>query len=146
MEKAQQAKKVISTITSNATGKQQFKIAKHTLAQNPKAATTEEISIALSDASDTVIEILSTEGLPAELEPGRPIIWINNFGIRSKSTNNYKDQDYTVYLPPHPDGHGTFVYMLGNTIYTDKKPALDSNGRLTVTLSWGDPPIGWTKP
>lgn len=146
MQKAQQAKKVIGTISSTATGRQEFKVAKHTLDKNSKAGTTMEIALALSDASDTVIEILSTEGLPAEYEPGRPIIWINNFGIRSKSTNAYKDQDYTVFLPPHPEGHGTFIYMLNGTLYTDRKPALDSNGRLAVTLSWGDPPIGWTKP
>ena len=150
MSKLTIPKKIIGTISPDEVKGREYKIAKHSREVNPKASETDEIKIILSNVADIIIEVLSTEGLKTEFEPGRPIIWINNFAIKRKSTNEYMDREYTVHLPPNPKGYGTFVYQVGNELYADKKPQPinpgDPNSPLAVTLVSGDPATGWAKP
>jgi hypothetical protein len=92
---------------------------------------------------------LSIAGLPKELSKGRPITWINNFGVRSKG-KFVKRAKYTLYL--RMPRKKKFVYYDGQRLRTNKKPRVLSGQErkrfprdwVKVDFSIGDPAIGTT--
>ena len=132
-----------------------------------------------ADQNETIVDIILPDRLPGNKQPnqyrivkkdipeeaksknfrGKPVIWINNYGIRLRGEHGVKaggrKQDpfidevdgeqftYEVIVPgPAPKDHPTLVYFDG----TEIQPAnatVDSNGFYHFTLDIGDPADGW---
>ena len=90
---------------------------------------------------------------------GKPVKWINNFGVRLKGrfrTKRNTDEDdpfiedvegqsfdYDVVVPgPAPEGYSSVVYFDGNDVQLGAA-ALDSDGFYRFSINIGDPPTGW---
>jgi hypothetical protein len=96
-----------------------------------------DADIDIADDGDYQVDKLSVDGLPATMEDGTAITWLNNFAI--KKGGNYINQSYKVTIPGLVKGK---VVILDN----------NSNGRPyyftgdvtngAIELSDGDPAIG----
>jgi hypothetical protein len=145
---------------------------------NPQSGNARRFRI-VADADETAVEILLPDQLPKNRRPnqyiivkkdipelakaknfrGKPVIWINNFGIRLRGNfgvksggtrqNPFFDEvgdeqfRYEVIVPgPAPKGYPTLVYFDG----TEVQPAsatMDSSGDYHFFLDIGDPASGW---
>jgi hypothetical protein len=94
-----------------------------------------DITVDIVDDGDFEVEKLSIDGLPATMNDGNPIHWINNFAI--KKNGQYINQRYFVSLPDVTgkrviifDGNGNPYYYTGEVTNN------------TIELTDGDPAIG----
>lgn len=90
---------------------------------------------------------LSTAGLPKISSKGRPIRWINNFGVRARG-KYLKRVKYALYL--RVPRNKKFVYYDGRRLREDKRPRAVGRqeskrfprGWVKVDFNIGDPAIG----
>ena len=87
--------------------------------------------------------------IPEEIQDarfqGRPIVWVNNFGLKRIGRDEYEatvSETYTVVLEGVPAG-ATAVYYDGRAVrQLGTTPA--GGGRVEAALDLGDPAVGWT--
>jgi hypothetical protein len=96
-----------------------------------------DITIEIVDEGQYSVDKLSIEGLPATMNDGSPIEWLNNFAV--KKAGQYINQRYFVTIPGI--GNSKLVIFDGNgdPYYYTGKVTND-----TFELTDGDPAIGKT--
>lgn len=94
-----------------------------------------DITVDIVDDGDYEVEKLSVDGLPATMNDGNPIRWINNFFI--KKNGQYINQRYFVTLPPVGDSRIIIFDGNGNPYYYTGEVKND-----TIELTDGDPAVG----
>jgi len=99
-----------------------------------------DFDIEIEEDGDYEFEKLSVDELPTEIE-GKPITWLNNFGIKHRESGNYINKRYRVRIPGigqkrvvivDNNSHGVPYFYTGPT----------DNDELI--LSDGDPGVGHT--
>ncbi|HEX5807197.1 MAG TPA: hypothetical protein VFY25_00920 [Anaerolineales bacterium] len=98
-----------------------------------------EVDIEILEDGEYVVEKLSVDGLPAQMQDGNPIRWFNNFAIQKNG--QYINQRYRVTIPGISnlgksrlvifDGNGDPYYYTGAIVddtfeMTDGDPATGS--------------------
>ncbi len=113
--------------------KKKFKVRKHKTAELD--ASIEILDDAAAANGGYQVEKLSVDGLPAKMDDGTPIRWLNNFAIRKNG--QYISQRYSVTIAGLGssnvvilDGKGKLYYYTG-TVVKD-----------TIELTDGDPGVG----
>jgi hypothetical protein len=96
-----------------------------------------DVDIAIEEDGDFVVEKLSVDGLPAQMNDGKGIRWFNNFSI--KKNGQYINQKYKITVPGASnlgnsklvifDGNGDPYYYTGAIVndtfdFTDGDPAV----------------------
>ncbi|MFZ6030245.1 MAG: hypothetical protein ACOYYS_21230 [Chloroflexota bacterium] len=142
------AKKVIKALGAHAKNVCQFTCPAET-------DSAEDITLLFkADLASQKLEVvqLALDSLP-KTHNGDTIEWIANFGIRERATGKYVDVPYTVFVKQRPGR--ALVYFDGKevkrasctkavSLSADAFPMdIDKADRLAVTLSLGDPGIGW---
>jgi len=120
--------------------KKQFKIQKH-------KDTEVDVDIDIEEDGEYEVEKLSVDGLPATMDDGTLIRWLNNFSI--KKDGNYINQSFKVKIAgisALKAAKKNLVIWDGNT--NNGKPWIYSGDILddTIELTDGDPGIGNTPP
>lgn len=96
-----------------------------------------DADIEIVDDGDFVVEKLDVEGLPATMNDGSAIKWLNNFAIKKGS--DYINQRYKVTIPGLGKGRVVLIDNNSNGYpYYFTGPVTND----TIELSDGDPAIG----
>ncbi|HVN15708.1 MAG TPA: hypothetical protein VMT73_08195 [Anaerolineales bacterium] len=112
------------------------------------AAEREVIVILPDDRAPAAHQIVKKDIPPSALSQrwnGKPVTWLNNFGIRQGG--QFVNFAYSVVVDPPGKGQ-TLVYFDGTTVQAfndadlDRAPS-DHPGKWKAILRLGDPPIGW---
>lgn len=97
-------------------------------------ASESDLTIEIVEDGDYIVEKLSVDGLPTNMNDGNPITWFNNFSI--KKNGQYINQRFFVTTPALGaskliifDGNGNPYYYTGEIInnkfeLTDGDPAI----------------------
>lgn len=111
----------------------------------------QDVLLEFSESVDYEVVKLSIADLPQQDQDGRPIKWINNWGIKHGSGSGsggwVAHVDYTVFLPPR--AHAQFFYYTETGgVKKDKTPSARGSkperpNMVQVDFDTGDPAAGW---
>jgi hypothetical protein len=94
-----------------------------------------DLTIELTGDGDYEVEKLSLEGLPAAMNDGKPIRWLNNFAI--KKNGQHINERFFVTIPHIEDSRLVIYDGNGNPYYYTGE--IKNN---TFELTDGDPAVG----
>jgi hypothetical protein len=99
-----------------------------------------EVEIDVDDKYEAYSKPIPDQPTPI---PGGQVTWFNNFGVREKSTGRNADVTYTGTLQALPTDKNLFALYPGNpTPQLVPTTPIGNSGKVSFTLSVGDPPIG----
>jgi len=96
-----------------------------------------ELDIDVDDKYEAYSKAIPQEPTPI---PGGAIIWFNAYGVREKASRKDADVTYKVTLQALPEGKKLFALYEGKPHEIETKAT--AKGKITFTLSIGDPPLG----
>ncbi len=106
------------------------------------AASEQEIRLDFGRVVKYTVVKLSVKDLPRKDAHGRPIRWINNFGVKGPSGRYARRAGYSVLMPYHT---GKKVILHGKSgLWRPARKPVQQGKQLRLHLSSGDPAIGIT--
>ncbi len=104
----------------------------------------QEVTLVLPDNVDLSKHVVVKKDIesatPRKTANGLGLTWINNFGI--KIGKDWTTFTYTVIMPAPPVGYS--IYYYDGDVNLIKPPYTSAgSGKVQITLSNGDPAIGW---
>jgi hypothetical protein len=97
------------------------------------------------EADYDVVQKEIPESLQNATYNGKPVRWINNFGVRRKGRDQFEQRVSAYELSLEKVEGAEYVYFDGQNIRgLGVAPDDEDAARVKATLDLGDPPVGWT--